>query len=168
MHRAAALLASAAVAAGVAGGASGAVASRGAQSTWPSLSTAGPFLLADIQDKVDGHWRDAWRTLFPLHRAVAPLRTYVRCERETPFALPLHAVHVAAVRRTTVHVPGVAQPVAGVAVTVHVELEWYGPRDPIVFAHTFHLVPVDGRWTWLLSPGRYRLYASGGCGAPSM
>jgi hypothetical protein len=53
---------------------------------------------------------------------------------------------------------------AGVAVTVRISLPWYGPRDPIVFTHTFHLVPVHGHWTWLLSPQRYALYRHDGCG----
>jgi hypothetical protein len=39
-----------------------------------------------------------------------------------------------------------------------------GPRDRMTFTHTFHLVPVHGHWTWLLSPQRYALYAHDGCG----
>ena len=31
--------------------------------------------------------------------------------------------------------------------------------------HTFHLAAVHGRWAWLLSPSRYRLYRDG-CGSP--
>jgi hypothetical protein len=56
-----------------------------------------------------------------------------------------------------------ARRVRGVALDVHVELEGLVPRDPITFDHTFHLVPVNGHWTWVLSPSRYRLYARDGC-----
>jgi len=38
-----------------------------------------------------------------------------------------------------------------------------GPRDPIYLKYTFHLVPVGGRWTWLLSTARYHLYRDDGC-----
>jgi hypothetical protein len=63
-----------------------------------------------------------------------------------------------------VRVPGAATSVRGVAVTVRVAVRWYGPRDPLTFTHTFHLVPVHGHWTWLLSPQRYALYRHDGCG----
>jgi len=40
---------------------------------------------------------------------------------------------------------------------------------PFGFRHTFHLVRAGSRWRWLLSPGRYRLYARRGCGeAPGL
>ena len=67
-------------------------------------------------------------------------------------------------RRALVHVPGATAGVPGVPVTVRITVPWYGPRDPIAFTHTFHLVPVHGHWTWLLSPQRYALYRHDGCG----
>jgi len=130
---------------------------------WPALSTAGPFLLTDIRDKVDGRYGLAWESLFPMHQKIAPRSTYVRCEEQTPVQLPLRSVHVVHVHRASVRVPGLAQPLAGVAVTVAVTFQWYGPRDPIYLKHTFHLVPVHGRWTWLLSRERYHLYRDDGC-----
>jgi hypothetical protein len=163
-RRALALLVSVVAAAVLAASAEGTTRSRSSASSWPALATAGPFLLAEIHDKTAGHWALTWRTLYPAHQAVAPKRAFVRCESETPLDFPLKSVHVVGVRREPVRIPGLAQPRAGVGVTIKVALEWYGPRDPVVFAYTFHLVPVHGRWTWLLSPGRYRLYADGGCG----
>ena len=74
-------------------------------------------------------------------------------------------MRVVDVRPADVRVPGRRGTVPGVAVRVIVALRWYGPRDPIVFRHTFHLVAVEGRWTWLLSPSRYLLYARGACGS---
>ncbi|HVP75726.1 MAG TPA: hypothetical protein VMS63_06870 [Gaiellaceae bacterium] len=131
--------------------------------TWPPLATAGPFLLESIRDKVDGRWDRAWRSLFPLHRLAVPEATYARCEAATPFAAPLDSIRVVNIRRSPVRVPGLARPVPGVAVTVHVELSWYGPRDPITLTPSFHLVPVRGHWTWLLSAERYELYVREGC-----
>jgi len=130
---------------------------------WPRLATAGPFLLESIRDKVDGRWGAAWQSLYPFHKLVASRTTFVRCESATPVPAPLESMRVVRVRRSPVHVPGLARPVAGVAVTMHVELSWYGPRDPITLQPTFHLVPVRGHWTWLLSTERYRLYLHEGC-----
>ena len=61
--------------------------------------------------------------------------------------------------------PGLARPIPGVAVTPHVELSWFKPTDPLVLTTTFHLIPVDGHWTWALSAQRYRLYTQHRCGA---
>ena len=130
----------------------------------PPLATAAAFLLQDIREKEEGHWARAWRTLYPAHRRIVPQVVYVRCERATPFFVPLQALRMIRVRRALVRVPGLKRHVPGAAVTVRVELTWYGPRDPITFDHTFHLVQVHGGWRWLLSPGRYRLYAREGCG----
>ena len=156
-RRALALLLSVVAAAMLAGGASA------ERTRWPAMSTAGPFLLADIRDKVDGRYGLAWQSLFPMHQKIAPRSTFVRCEEQTPFQLPLKSVHVVGVHRASVRVPGLGQPLAGVAVTIAVALQWYGPRDPIYLKYTFHLVPVRGRWTWLLSTERYHLYRDDGC-----
>ena len=137
---------------------------RAAAPSWPPLRTAGTFLLLEIRQKADARWDEAWRRLYPAHRLVAARALYVRCEQATPFPAPLQSLRVLRVRRAAVRVPGLPGPVPGVAVTVRVGLEWYGPRDPIEFTFTFHLVPERGRWTWLLSPSRYRLYRDEGCG----
>lgn len=129
----------------------------------PSLRSAGRFLLAEVEQKASGDWATAWQSLYPLHQRIAPRDTFIRCETATPFPAPLESIHVVHVRATPVHVAGVLHPVPGVEVTVAVELRWYGPRDPITFTHAFHLVPVQGRWKWLLSPDRYRLYLRDAC-----
>lgn len=130
---------------------------------WPALDTAAAFFRAELRAKLAGDWVAAWRTLYPSHQRVAPLARFVGCERERPFSAPLQSLRVVGVSESLVRVPGVARPVPGVTVDVHVELRWYGPRDPIVLRHSFHLVPVAGRWTWLLSAERYRLYRDGAC-----
>lgn len=129
-----------------------------------STASAGRFLVETIEQKVHGDWGKAWTSLYPFHKRIASRSTYVRCEAVTKFPAPLESLRVTEVRSAAVRVPGLSRRVAGVAITVVVKLRWYGPRDPIVFRHTFHLVPVRGRWTWLLSPSRFWLYKRHGCG----
>ncbi len=129
-----------------------------------SGASARRFLLRTIAEKVHGDWGKAWTSLHPFHKRVVTRETYVRCESRTAFPAPLHSLHVIDVRAAAVRIPGLPRLVTGVALTVVVKLRWYGPRDPIVFRHTFHLVPVRRHWMWLLSPSRYRLYVHGRCG----
>ena len=53
---------------------------------------------------------------------------------------------------------GSTRPIPGVAVTVRAVFASYGPRDSVPLTQTFHLVPVHGRWKWLLSRSRFQLY----------
>lgn len=142
-----------------------AIPTTGKASRPPGLSytSAAGFLLGSIEDKVDGDWARAWESLYPLHRRIAPRDAFIRCESATPFPARMESLHVVDVSAAAVRVPGLRHDVPGVAIEVKVELAWYGPRDPIVFRHTFHLIPVRGGWTWLLSPSRYRLYERGAC-----
>jgi hypothetical protein len=133
--------------------------SRGA----PSLATAGPFLLHEIDEKVHSDYAAAWQTLYPLHQQVAPRDRYIACETASPFPAPLQHIEIKSVHRAPVQVAGSASPVAGAAVRVRVTLQGFAPRDPIVLTHTFHLVAVGSRWTWILSAPSYRAYAAGQC-----
>ncbi len=130
----------------------------------PPLRTAAGFFQTELLLKVNGHWGKAWRDLYPAHRLVAPRAAFVRCERQTPFATSMRNLTITKVQPALVRVPGLDSPVAGAAVTVRVALQWYG-RDPIMLTHTFHVVPVAGRWTWLLSPEQYKQYSGGACTA---
>jgi hypothetical protein len=129
----------------------------------PSLRSAGRFFLTVLEQKVDGDWAKAWQSLYPLHQRIAARETFIRCETARPFSAPLDSIHVVRVRAVPFRAPGARHRVPSAAVTVAVELRWYGPRDPIAFTQTFHLVAVHGRWTWLLSLDRYRLYRQGAC-----
>jgi hypothetical protein len=138
--------------------------------SWPPLKTAAVFFRTELQEKLDGDWHASWRTLYALHQQVAPEAVFVRCECTLPFSAPLEALHVIGTRRASVHLPGRAGSIPGVAVDVAIEPRWYGPRDPIAFRYTFHLVPVGGHWTWLLSTSRYlpnRDHACGLAAAPT-
>jgi hypothetical protein len=128
-----------------------------------SLRSAGRFFLTVLEQKVSGDWAKAWQSLYPLHKRIAARDTFIRCETATPFPAQLESIHVVRVRAMPFRPPGALHPVPSAAVTVAVELRWYGPRDPITFRHTFHLVAVHGRWTWLLSLDRYRLYRQDAC-----
>jgi hypothetical protein len=148
----------AALAAAVAAPASAATQGR------PSLESARIFVVSEVQDKLDGRWGRAWSTLYPAHQQVAVRPVYIRCERSTPFLAPTLVFGVERVRKTLVRVPGLSRRLPGVAVTLHVALQWYGPRDPIVLTPTLHLVAVHDGWRWLLSDEMYRVYRHGACG----
>lgn len=130
---------------------------------WPALRTAGAFMLEDIRFKVDGKWGLAWQTLYPAHKVVARRSVYVECETSTPWPAPVKSFDLVGVHRASFRVPG-GGIVDGAAVAVRIAVKWYGERDPLTFTHVFHLVPVNGHWTWLLSPQRYALYRHDGCG----
>jgi hypothetical protein len=142
----------------------GIAAAHGATKTtrWPRLQSAGSSIVDDIRYKTDGKWGLAWRTLYPAHKFVATRSEYVACETATPWAAPINTFDVVGVRRASFRVPGGGIG-DGAAVAVRISVGWYG-RDPMSFVHSFHLVPVNGRWTWLLSPQRYSLYRRDGCG----
>ena len=144
----------------------GIVAAHGARQTpkWPPLRSAGSFMLADIRYKTDGKWGVAWETLYPAHKVVAPRGEYVACEESTPWVAPAQSFELVGIRRASFRIPG-GGIVEGAAVAIRISVSGCSPRDPIVFVHSFHLVPVDGGWTWLLSPQRYALYRHDGCGS---
>jgi len=120
----------------------------------PPLRSAGSFMVDDIRYKTDGN---------PAHKLVAPRSVYVGCEESTPWAAPIQSFQVAGIKRASFRVPG-GGIVEGAAVAIRLSFPFFGPRDPMSFVHTFHLVPVNGHWTWLLSPQRYALYSHDGCG----
>jgi hypothetical protein len=130
---------------------------------WPSLRSAGSFMLDDIRYKTDGKWSLAWQTLYPAHKSIATRGEYVACEEQTPWAAPVQSFEVVGVKRASFRIPG-GGIVDGAAVAVRIGVGGFSPRDPLTFVHSFHLVPVNGHWTWLLSPQRYTLYRGDGCG----
>jgi len=164
-------IAAAAAAIGVLGGATWHAGAREASraATGPRTPpTAAAALRAEIEAKAAGRWRLAWSTLYPPHQRVAARETFVRCETETPFPARLVSLRVVRTAPATVAVAGLAHTMPGVAVTVDVQLRTPGAA-PFGFRHTFHLVRAGSRWRWLLSPGRYRLYARHRCGeAPAL
>lgn len=60
--------------------AAGAAASSGGRRTRsrpapPPLGTASSFFLTELDEKLHDDWHDAWRSLYPLHQAIAPEAT---------------------------------------------------------------------------------------------
>ena len=142
--------------------------SSGHMDRLPPLESAGPFLLAEIYAKEAGEWEHAWSTLYPPEQRLVPEALYVSCERATPFTVPFESARVVRVRAALVRVPELPAPLRGAAVTVSAKFAvGYGPRDPLTITHTFHIVPADGVWKWLLSPSRYAMYSRGRCDATS-
>ena len=131
---------------------------------WPSLQSAGAFMVNDIRYKTDGKWSLAWQSLYPAHKFVARRSVYVACEESTPWAAPVQSFDVVGIKRASFRIPG-GGIVQGAAVAISIGVGGTSPRDPLTFTHTFHVVPVDGHWTWLLSPERYSLYRHDGCGS---
>src|SRR5690348_11527786 len=84
----------------------------------PTLSSAGVFLVGELRAKLDGRWSRAWSSLYPLHQRVAVKPVYVRCERGTPFLAQTLTFGVLRIRRSRVHVPGLAGSLPGAAVTL--------------------------------------------------
>lgn len=121
-------------------------------------------MVNDIRYKTDGKWSLAWQTLYPAHKFVARRSVYVACEQSTPWPAPIQSFDIVGIKRASFRIPG-GGIVQGAAVAIRIGVGWYGPRDPLTFVHTFHLVPVDGHWTWLLSPQRYAVYRHDGCGS---
>jgi hypothetical protein len=136
-----------------------------AHATTPTLSSAGPFLVHELREKLDGRWSRAWSSLYPLHQRVAVKAVFIRCERATPFLSQTLAFGVLRIKRARVRVPGLARSLPGAAVTLRVHLAWYGPRDPIVLTPTLHVVALGGRWRWLLSTESYLMYKHAACGS---
>jgi hypothetical protein len=124
----------------------------------------GRFLIESIEAKWAGRYGEAWRMLYPLHQRLVPRYEYVACERLMPLPGRLESVDVVRESDGFVRVAGVAGPVRATAVTLRAVLRVPGDRDPVVIVHTFHAVPVGGRWTWILSADRFALYRGPGCG----
>ena len=100
----------------------------------------------------------AWLTLYGAHKAVAPRWEYLYCELKSPIPGRIQSLEIIRETPTRFRVAGVGT-MRGRAVTFRLVLRGLG-----AITHTSHVVAVDGGWRWILTPGRYRLYASDGCG----
>jgi hypothetical protein len=134
-----------------------------ARARTPAAGDPGRFLVKMIEEKTGGRYADAWTNLYPFHQSVAPLGSYIRCEAKMPFPGRLVAVRVMHKEPARVSIAGLPAPVPGEAVTIRAIVRSPQVEQPVVVVHTFHAVPVRGRWTWILSPSRFDLYRSGGC-----
>ena len=105
----------------------------------------------------------AWISLYPAHQQVATRSEYVACEQKSPVGSTLRSIDVVRVADRLVHIPGEPQRVRVKAVTLRITLaDTLGTRN--AFSHTFNVVPAGSQWAWILTPSRYELYRTDGCG----
>jgi hypothetical protein len=163
--RIAALAAVAAACAAATIGVGGGFEARG-QNVSAQRPTAGDpvaFVERVVGAVVDDDYRRAWRTLHPAHQLVAPLDDYVSCEWREPIPGRLQSIAVLGVADARRSILGVGTHVPSKAVRLRITIRDMATGERVVVTNTFHAVPVDGRWRWVLPNDRYTLYRSGGC-----
>ncbi len=133
----------------------------------PRLQPAGvpaSFLGHVVRLLAANRYADAWPSLNPLQRAIAPLQAYVACESQSPIPGHLVSLRVLRVRREPVRVLPEQPLVASTAVTFALRIA--GPTLPggLRIVLTAHAVADGWRWTWIMPLARLQLYLQG-CGA---
>ena len=142
----------------VAGGCGGGSTGSGAPAQTPGL-----FMSSLIREKATGQYELAWKSLHPLHQAVAPEKVYIDCENQTVFPGHLIKVSVVRVKDEPVRIAGEQESVASKAVTLKVAVNSPGIPRPVVVTDTYHAIAVEGRWTWILTAENFAQYKSGRC-----
>ena len=145
------------VVAGCGGGSSGS-SDSGAPAQAPGL-----FMASLIRQKATGQYDLAWKSLHPLHQQVAPQKVYVRCENLTVFPGRLIKVSVVRIKNEPVLIAGEKDSVASKAVTLRVSVDSPGIPRPVTVKDTYHVIPVDGHWTWILTKENFLEYKAGVC-----
>jgi hypothetical protein len=124
----------------------------------PNSPDASAFVKRLVVQMVRDDYARAWLTLYPAHKVVAPRWEYLYCELKSPIPGTIQSLDVTRVVDEAFTVPGVGT-VRGKSVTFRLVLRGLGTIE-----HTSHIVAVNGGWRWILTPGRYQLYRSDGCG----
>ncbi len=110
---------------------------------------------------VENRYAEAWETLNPVDRSVAPKSEYVRCENRSPFTATFVRARLGHVGDESVGL-GDGRFVDSKAVEVLVTLRAAGtPR--FVVRHTVHVVAADGEWSWILPAWRYGYFRDDVC-----
>jgi len=125
--------------------------------------TPGLFMTSLIRQKATGEYDLAWKSLHPLHQEVAPQKVYVRCENLTVFPGRLVKVSVVRIKNEPVLIAGEKDSVASKAVTLRVSVDSPGIPRPVTVKDTYHVIPVDGHWTWILTKENFLEYKAGVC-----
>jgi hypothetical protein len=139
----------------VAGALAGAAAPR---ADAPDEPDARAFVKRLVVEMVRDDYARAWLTLYPAHKAVAARWEYLYCELKSPIPGNIQSLDIVRVVNEPVTVPGVG-PVPGKSVRFRLVLRGLGTIE-----HTSHIVAAHGGWRWILTPERYQLYRSNGCG----
>ena len=61
-------------------------------------------------------------------------------------------------------IPGESERIPVELVTLRLTIAQPSVRVKSVFVHTFTAVAAGDRWSWILTPSKYELYRSNGCG----
>jgi len=105
----------------------------------------------------------AWDVLHPGQQSSVRRAEYVRCERRS--AIPGHvvSVEVVAVRDEEIAVAAVDGRTRSRAVEVRTLIADRVVPEGVAVEQTVHVVPVGGRWAWILPAARLQAYAVGRC-----
>ena len=135
----------------------------GSSDSGTPAQTPGLFMTSLIRQKATGQYDLAWKSLHPLHQHVAPQKVYVRCENLTVFPGRLIKVSVVGIKSEPVLIAGEKDSVASKAVTLRVSVDSPGIPRPVTVKDTYHVIPVDGHWTWILTKENFLEYKAGVC-----
>ncbi len=122
------------------------------------------FVSRTVGQIISDDYATAWDALYPAHKAVAPKDEYVACELRTPVGWKLRAAKVVRVASELRRIPGEAERVSVELVTLRLTIAEPSVRARNVFVHTFTAVAAGDHWAWILTPDKYELYRSNGCG----
>jgi hypothetical protein len=141
-------------------GATPALAADVPQST---LDSAGAFAAQILQLEVTGHWEQQYALLNPGHRQLITEGQYVACSRPLGTAIGPQRFVVRGIKVVTIHVPHVAMRTAAL-----VTVDMHRPGSAQVATFHVHVVPANGRWTWILGKSFLEALAGDRClyGAP--
>ena len=128
------------------------------QAAAPATPSPAPFVKKLVTQMVRDDYARAWLTLYPVHKRVAARWEYLYCELKTPIPGDIQSLDVVRVTNGRFFVAGAGR-IQGKAVTFRLVLRGLGTIE-----HTSHVVRVHGGWRWILTPDRYRLYRTDGCG----
>lgn len=125
---------------------------------WPRQhagETPAHFLGGVIRLLAANRYDEAWASLSPNDKALAPRSVYVACESRSP--IPGHL--------TSLHVLGVGHDRIGVAVTFALRIAGGASLPTVRVVLTAHAVRAGHRWAWVFPPARRAVYRNG-CGLP--
>jgi hypothetical protein len=122
------------------------------------------FVSRTVGQIISDDYATAWDALYPGHKAVAPKDEYVACELLTPVGWTLRAAQVVRLASKLRRIPGEPERVPVELVTLRLTIAQPSVRVKNVFVHTFTAVAEGDHWSWILTPSKYELYRSNGCG----
>jgi hypothetical protein len=155
------IVTAAALAAGC-GGSSSSSAPAAATSATPAQDL-GDFFKQRIQHELDGEYGRSWESMHPGQQKIVSRSNYEECRRQA--VDPQAGVEVKSARVQQVHddpidVPGVSEKKAK-AVTLRLTFRQGSQEETTTV--TYHTLPVDGHWVWMLPAADIRAFQNGTC-----